>query len=102
LELHVGESKTLAKNAMDALIKDGIEFEEVLLLKTGNGNQKWMRCIGKSKTINGELTKIYGSFQDVDVQKKSRIALVESENKFRTILEAEPDCIKLLAPNGNY
>jgi hypothetical protein len=31
-------------------------------------------------------------------KKKSRIALVESENKFRTILE--PDCIKLLAP-GN-
>jgi hypothetical protein len=31
----------------------------------------------KSKTINGELTKIYGSFQDVD--SKSRIALVESE-----------------------
>jgi hypothetical protein len=33
-------------------------------------------------------------------KKKSRIALVESENNFRTIL-AEPDCIKLLAPNGN-
>jgi hypothetical protein len=28
---------------MDALIKDGVEFEEVLLLKTGKGNQ-WMRC----------------------------------------------------------
>jgi hypothetical protein len=34
LELHVGESKIIIKNAMDALIKDGVEFEEVLLLKT--------------------------------------------------------------------
>jgi PAS domain S-box-containing protein len=101
LELHVGKSKTLAKNAMDALIKDGIEFDELFLLKTGKGNQRWIRCIGKAESINGELTKIYGSFQDIDVQKKSRIALVESENKFRTILETEPDCIKLLGPTGN-
>jgi hypothetical protein len=85
---------------MDALIKDGVEFEEVLLLKTEKETNDG-RCIGKSKTINGELTKIYGSFQDVMFKKKSRIALVESENKFRTILEVEPDCIKLLAPNGN-
>jgi hypothetical protein len=46
-----------------------------------------MRCIGKIKTINGELTKIYGSFQDVDVTKKKSY-LVESENNSHNHLEA--------------
>jgi hypothetical protein len=35
---------------MDALIKDGVEFGKYYL-KTGKGNQRWMRCIGKSKLI---------------------------------------------------
>lgn len=101
LELHLGDSKVRAKTAMDALMQKGIEFDLELLFKTGKGNQRWIRCIGKSKTINTNLTKIYGSFQDIHERKKSMIALVESETKFRTILEAEPDCIKLVSPNGN-
>jgi PAS domain S-box-containing protein len=37
---------------------------------------------------------------DITERKDAEIKLAESENKFRTILEAEPECVKLLAPDG--
>ncbi|CAN5589239.1 hypothetical protein BH11BAC3_BH11BAC3_07190 [soil metagenome] len=37
---------------------------------------------------------------DITPRKNSEIKLAESENRFRTILEAEPECIKLLGPGG--
>ncbi|MEO5889954.1 MAG: PAS domain S-box protein, partial [Ferruginibacter sp.] len=37
---------------------------------------------------------------DITSRKNSEIELAESENRLRTILEAEPECIKLIAPGG--
>tara|TARA_R110002049_G_scaffold116110_1_gene268486 strand:+ start:50074 stop:52935 length:2862 start_codon:yes stop_codon:yes gene_type:complete len=37
---------------------------------------------------------------DITSRKMAEIKLAESENKFRTILEAGPECIKLLDPDG--
>ncbi len=39
-------------------------------------------------------------FTDISDQKKSGLALKESENHIRTILETEPECIKQLNANG--
>jgi PAS domain S-box-containing protein len=101
LEFYVGESKDRIQKAMDLIITKGVEFDEELLVRTKKGNERWIRCIGKSETTNNIRTKIYGSYQDVNKRKKSEIQLAESENKFRTILEAEPECIKLLDASGN-
>ncbi len=40
-------------------------------------------------------------FTDITEEKKANLALKESENHIRTILEAEPECIKQLDANGN-
>ncbi len=100
IEFYVGESKDRKQRGMNLVIKEGIEFDEELLVRTAKGKDKWIRCIGKSETVNHKRTRIYGSFQDIDERKKSEINLAESENRFRTILEAEPECIKLLNPDG--
>ena len=100
LEFYVEESQYRIKQRLAALTEEGIEFEEELLLITAKGNERWVRCIGKAETVNNKITKIFGSFQDVDDRKRSEIKLAESENRFRTILEAEPECIKLLNADG--
>jgi PAS domain S-box-containing protein len=100
IEFYIGESKERIKQAVTALINEGLEFDEELLLLTVKGNERWIRAIGKSEMANNNRNKIYGSFQDIDERKKSAIKLAESENRFRTILEAEPECIKLLGPGG--
>jgi PAS domain S-box-containing protein len=100
IEFYLGESNQRIQHAVNTLINEGLEFDEELLLLTGKGHERWIRAIGKSEMANNKRTKIYGSFQDIDERKKSAIKLAESENRFRTILEAEPECIKLLGPGG--
>src|SRR5688572_11419022 len=38
-------------------------------------------------------------FRDITTRKKNEEKLAESENRLRTIIQAEPECIKLLGPN---
>jgi PAS domain S-box-containing protein len=38
-------------------------------------------------------------FRDITARKKNEEKLAESENRLRTIIQAEPECIKLLGPN---
>ncbi len=99
-EFYTSESKERIKKAIAALINEGVEFDEELLLLSAKGNYRWIRAIGKGDRVENKCTKIYGSFQDIDERKKSAIKLAESENRFRTILDAEPECIKLLGPGG--
>ncbi|MGV3611964.1 MAG: PAS domain S-box protein [Fluviicola sp.] len=100
LELFVGEHKERIENAVTNLIHNGIEFDEELLLNAANEETKWVRIIGKSEIANGKRIKVYGSLQDIDDRKKSQIELTNSENKLRTILEAEPECVKLMDEQG--
>ncbi|MEO7924231.1 MAG: PAS domain S-box protein [Chitinophagaceae bacterium] len=100
LEFYTGESNERVKKAMAALINEGIDFDEELLLLSAKGNYRWIRAIGKSDRVENKCTKIYGSFQDIDERKKFEIKLAESENRIRTILDTEPECIKLLGPGG--
>jgi len=100
LKFYLGNNSNKVEEAFNNLITEGLEFDEELLLLTAKGNKKWVRCIGKSETVNNNRVKIYGSFQDINEQKNSEIKLAESESRFRTILQAEPECVKLLDPDG--
>lgn len=100
IDFFIGESKDLIERSLLNLKNEGHEFDEELLLLTAKGNERWVRVIGKSEMANNKRTKIYGSLQDIDDRKKSEIKLAESENRLRTILEAEPECVKLMDEEG--
>lgn len=91
LEMHVEESRIRIQNRMQQLIEAGTEFDEELLLITGKGNERWVRCIGKREMINNKPSKIYGSFQDIDAVKKSAQALEVSYKERTQILESIGD-----------
>ena len=48
----------------------------------------------------GNCIKIIGSVHDLTERKKAEKALIESENYLRTIVETEPECVKLIDING--
>ncbi len=95
-----GESRETISNLVKECIEKGTPWDEELQIITHKGNLKWVRTIGEAEMANGRCIRVYGSFQDIDERKKAAIKLAESENRFRTILEAEPECIKLLGPDG--
>jgi PAS domain S-box-containing protein len=50
---------------------------------------------------NKELTAVIETLQDVTEQKKAEAALAGSEAKLRTIIETEPECVKLVGAGGD-
>lgn len=91
LELHVEESKNRLQKSMRLLIIEGIEFDIELLLHTAKGNERWVRCIGKSEMVNNQRTKIYGSLQDITDKKVAAEKLKKSLEDKSTILESIGD-----------
>jgi len=83
LEFFIGESKEQIGQAVTALINEGVEYDEELLVRTGKGNERWIRAIGKSETANNKRTKIYGSFQDIHNRKKAE----QEKNSLQGTLE---------------
>ena len=82
IDFHVGESRERIQRALELLIKEGIEFDEEILLKTAKGNLRWCRAIGKSEVVNNKRIKIYGSYQDINDQK---VAALELEKSLRSL-----------------
>lgn len=77
-ELYEEQSKVEIKNAIERLIATGENFDLELLLTTGKGNPRWVRCIGQSEQINGKCSKIFGSFQDIHQLKIAELELKTS------------------------
>ncbi|HKK38599.1 MAG TPA: PAS domain S-box protein, partial [Cryomorphaceae bacterium] len=78
IELHIGESRERLDRALNALITEGIEFDEEILLRTANGRERWSRAMGKSETVNEKRIRIYGSYQDIHEQKVAELKLKKS------------------------
>jgi PAS domain S-box-containing protein len=85
MEFYIGESNERITKSVDNLIKSGIAFDDEFLILTGKGNERWIRCIGRSEIVNNKVVKIFGSFQDIDYRKKGEEMLVESEQKYRVL-----------------
>lgn len=51
--------------------------------------------------IEGDhIKRAWGTQRDITKQKKAELALAESENRLRTIVHTDPECIKLLSKEG--
>ena len=94
-DFYVGESKERIKTAIALLIRENLEFDEELLMKTGLGKERWVRFIGKSETVNNTCTKIHGSFQDIHFSKSL-------ENNVREILGSISDAFYAVDSDWNF
>ena len=56
-------------------MKNEKKWELELYLRTGKGNDLWIKIIGETEFINGKPTRINGSFQDINERKQTQIAL---------------------------
>ncbi|GGD34766.1 PAS domain S-box protein [Flavobacterium orientale] len=81
LESAINFYKEDHRAAVNAIIQhsivtgDPFDFEAPLI--TAKGNEKWVRCIGKSERIAGVCTKIFGSIQDIHSMKTTSLQITE-------------------------
>lgn len=78
INLHKEPSRTLIAAAVKEAIEKGEAFDLELELVTGKENDIWVRCIGDTQIENGKVTRIFGSYQDINTLKVNEIALQES------------------------
>ncbi|MCU1383203.1 MAG: Blue-light-activated protein [Acidobacteria bacterium] len=49
---------------------------------------------------NGEVVRMVGAAQDITEQKAAEEVISRSERRLKTIIDAEPACVKLVSPDG--
>lgn len=78
-----GPSRNLVQKKVEMAMTgeiDGWEIDAELV--TAKGNVKWVRAQGQVERVNGEVTRMYGSFQDIDKQKQTEIQLHEANLRY--------------------
>jgi two-component system, cell cycle sensor histidine kinase and response regulator CckA len=71
-------------------------------IRNCEGNYIWLETISRSiqDAKTGEITEIHASSRDVTGRRQVEEALRESNDRLRTIVDAEPECVKIVAADG--
>jgi PAS domain S-box-containing protein len=91
LAFYTDHSKSLIEEGIKNLINKGQEFDLELLIKTKSGKEKWVRCIGQADRIQNKTSRIFGSYQDIDQQKRTELAVQTALKEREDILESIGD-----------
>ncbi|MDA8089073.1 MAG: PAS domain S-box protein [Nitrospiraceae bacterium] len=107
--------QTLADVVIDGNYEDLSKLyavcSEPKLVKNGLESEGWFRNLGGNDRYiifsaspvydsRGDLVFAIQTLQDITGRKKLEEALKESEGRLRTMIESEPQCVKLLDPDG--
>nr|WP_295870636.1 PAS domain S-box protein [uncultured Chitinophaga sp.] len=83
------------RTAMENVVNRGIEFNEPwdieLEIVTAKGRNIWVRSIGSPEFRDGKCVKLYGTFQDIDRQKRLEEEIQRSRKLLEDILQSATD-----------
>ena len=66
-----------------------------------DGSLVWSRTtVNLLKDAAGKPQLFLGVIEDITIRKATEVALRESEERFRAIVQATPECVKVVAPDG--
>lgn len=82
-----GENRNTILAAFVAAVEKGESYNLELQLVTAGGNELWIKVQGNVDLVDGVAVRVYGIFQDIQLQKLQEIALANSEIKYRSIIE---------------
>lgn len=99
LEFYVGDHRNRIQEALQRIIAEGGRFDEELLIRTGKGRYKWVRCIGEAEWVNGECQRVFGSYQDIDDRKRTEEALKKAYEEKNRIVESISDAFFTMDTN---
>lgn len=95
------EVEGLKKEISEAIQKHE-QFDHEVYLKSGKGRKFWARIIGIPEINNGEVTKVFGTVQDIDQQKQNELALAIKTNEYNELLDNIPIAVYRLRHDGEF
>lgn len=93
------------RGMIEGKMKDLVETKQPMRfeakLKTKKGHLKWCQAIGEAIEENGKVVKLRGTFQDITDRKETEEALLESEKKYRSLVESLQEGIWVIDADSN-
>lgn len=98
-----GFSRDAISAAVGTSMENGAPWDLSLQLVTHTNKEIWCRAIGQAEfNEEGECTRLYGLFQDIDRQKKAENLLKLSEVRFKQAFENSAIGMALVALTGEW
>ncbi len=90
---HEGADRDEIVEVVERAIQFGEPWSREVRLKTYNGNIKWVATRGKAEFKEGKCVRIFGAFQDINDQLKTRQALIDKKDEAQRLLKARSTMI---------
>ena len=95
-------SRKLIDDATNEAIKTGRSYNLEIKITTVTGKELWTRIIGHAEFENGVCKRLYGTFQDIDAQKRMREEFEIGEQQFRSAFENATIGMALVSLDGKW
>jgi PAS domain S-box-containing protein len=101
MKLFTPESWEKLSNAIARAVETGASYELELEMVPRDGGRKWMMARGELvRDEHGKAVEVRGVVMDITARKEAEVRLVASESRLRTVVETEPECIKVVDAKG--
>jgi PAS domain S-box-containing protein len=98
--VHLGDRPTTAAAWLQA-VQTGEPYDLEHRIRLADGEYRWMRSRAyPRRDALGRIQRWYGTTEDIHEHRTAAFALFESEERYRTLMESSPDCIKVLDGEG--
>lgn len=95
-----GWSRNKITECVEEAFTNNKPFDEELQLITQSGEEIWVRAKGNAEFIDKQCKRLFGTFQNIDIYKKQQLKLVQSEIKYRSIIENSLTAFLLTKADG--
>ncbi|TGL35805.1 PAS domain S-box protein [Leptospira perdikensis] len=100
LSVHPDDRERAVKHMQDVL-ETGIDYDLECRLITTTGKVKIIHSLAEVvRGTKNEALQIVGIFQDITEQREAYQNLLHKELRLSTILQSEPECVKVVSPEG--
>ncbi|MCL4177768.1 MAG: PAS domain S-box protein [Verrucomicrobia bacterium] len=94
IALYAPEWQQRIAEVYDACAQEGKAFDEEMVAVTARGRRLWVRVLGEAeRDAAGRIVRVHGAIQDISQLRLGEATLRESEQRYRTLFEANPHCM---------
>lgn len=72
------------------VLNHGTPFNEKLQIVTQNGEERWVNAAGKAIFENGEIVRVFGTFQDINETVEAEIKMISNQQLLTTLIDNLP------------